>query len=179
MKFLTESEIKTLGLLDHKNESLYKEVSSLQDIKVILVEGDDYGVFSKGNENVIYVPMGDLNSASFAHELLHVYLQTKGIFIAGGLVNAFSTRPLNRLATKDLPHHIGNCLEHIKMFPLFLDMGYDRSLFIQDYADNKFSSPELSVIKANFYSVDRMEVVYNKLAVDLFMAKYFAGTCVP
>ena len=78
------NRMETEGLLDDKNIELWKTLNSDYEIVIQKEKRSDYLSYSKDKKTIIYVPNDNLNSASFAHELLHVYLRSKKVFIGSG-----------------------------------------------------------------------------------------------
>ena len=78
--------METLGLLDNRNLVLWNTLTSVQSIEIQKEKRVDYLVFSKNEKSIIYVPFDNLNVSSFTHELLHIYLRTKQVFIGAGLI---------------------------------------------------------------------------------------------
>lgn len=82
--------------------------------------------------------------------------------------------------SEDLIEHIGNCLEHIKMLPIFLEMGFNREDFISDYSENKLTEENLKSIKRLFKSkILFQREKYDSKAIDFFIGKYFAVKACP
>lgn len=171
--------METFGLVDNKNSDLWNELQAVQRIEIQFEKRKEYYAFSQNDKSVIHIPDNDINPASFTHELLHIYLRTKKVFIGGGLKLSIKEKPtLSRIFSEALLEHIGNCLDHIKMLPEFLKIGYDRKEFLLDYSTNKFTDEELRNLKANFIHNGFFKKVYNASAVDFYVGKYFAiGTC--
>ena len=114
--------------------------------------------------------------ASFAHELLHIQLKVKKVFIGSELTIYLKGMPrLNRMFPDALLEHIGNCLEHVRMFPDYLKLGYESKDFISDYSENKLTDAELMELKL-YYKSNR---VYSITAISQFIGKYFAAKACP
>ena len=70
------------GLIDNRNSELFKELSKNYEIEVELVHHtNEYGCYSINNSSTIYVPESNICADSFTHELLHIYLRSKEIYI--------------------------------------------------------------------------------------------------
>jgi hypothetical protein len=170
----------TNGLIDNRNLELWNSLRTIHEIEIRKATLSDYLAFTISGKTTIYVPFDNLNTASFTHELLHIYLRTKEVFIGGGL--SLSTREsvkLSRIFSYDLVKHIGNCLDHIKMLPEFLKLGYNENDFISDYFVNKLTSDEISKIKKHFKTKIMLKTVYNASAINFFIEKYFAANSCP
>lgn len=121
-------------LIDNRNSGLYNDVTKEVNLTVKKVNQNYYMAYTQGNEAIIYVPNDNENPSSFAHELLHVHLKTIGVFIGNGLINAIRSK--NQISTyfsNELLGQIGNCLDHVKMLSIFVQMGYPIEEFIEDY----------------------------------------------
>jgi len=170
----------TTGLIDYRNLELWNSLRKVHEIEIRKESRPDYLAFSKSDKTIIFVPFDNLDTASFTHELLHVYLRTKHVFICGGLTHSIQkNEKISIIFSDNLIVHIGNCLGHIKMLPEFLKLGYNEKDFLSDYSVNKLTSEEISKIKANYSSNILFKKVYNASAVDCFIGKYFAANSCP
>jgi len=168
------------GLIDSRNFELWDFLSNTQEIEICTENRPDYLSFSKDNKTIIYVPHNNLVPAFFTHELLHIYLRTKEVFISGALtrLTRHNTR-LSQIFSCDLIDHIGNYLDHIKMLPMFLKLGYDEKDFISDYSINKLTNDDIVIIQKNFKRKIIFKTVYNAIIIESFIAKYFAANSCP
>lgn len=172
--------METTGLLDNRNIDLWKELNAFHEIILQENEFPYYSLFSQQRSTLIYIPSGDINPASFTHELLHIYLRTKEVYIGGGLTNSIKSSPiLIKFCSDGLIEHIGNCLEHIKILPEFIKLGYKESEFLFDYAVNKLTDGEIQRIKASFSTGSSMTKMYNGRTIDFFIGKYFSAISCP
>jgi hypothetical protein len=166
--------------IDERNQDLWERINVTHTVEIQIDQATDhYRVYTKGNKSIIYVPGNDLSPSSFTHELLHIYLRTKGIFIGGGLVGFVRENlVLQKIFSEPLLEHIGNCLDHIKVFPLYLEMGYEREKFIFDYFEPKLTRIETDNIKNNFFFHPPTGAFYIGYIIDLYIGKFFAAkTC--
>jgi len=165
----------TTGLIDNRNLELWNSLRSVHEIEIRKESRQDYHAYSKSNKTIISVPYDNLDTASFTHELLHIYLRTKDVFIGGGLTLSIKeSEKLSKIFSDALIDHIGNSLDHIKMLPEFLKLGYPESEFISDYSTNKLTVEEIIKIKNNFKTNFLFKTTYNASAIDFFIGKYFA-----
>lgn len=170
----------TNGLLDNRNLGLWNSLIMIHDIGIRKANRPDYLALSESGRTTIFVPHDNINPAYFTHELLHIYLRTKGVFIGGALALSIKeSKILSRILSDNLIHHIGNCLDHIKMLPKFLDLGFNESDFLSDYSVNKLTDDDLLKIKRHYMAPITSEKVYNASAVDHFIGKYFAASSCP
>jgi hypothetical protein len=165
---------------DSRNIKLWSRLSSQYEIDVRIKKCKDYQLFLKGKNAIIDVPSDNINSASFTHELLHIYLASKGVYISGGLKYSIKeNKKMSKIISEKLIDHIGNCLEHIKMLPEFLNLGYDKSEFISDYSVNKLTFDEINKLKNNFKASFLFMTIYKSCCIDFYIGKYFAVSSCP
>lgn len=170
----------TEGLIDERNIELWTLLTNNFDIEIVKEIREDYLVYSIDNKATIYIPVDNINSSSFTHELLHVFLRLKHIFIGAGLTMSVKGNSiLSRILSDKLLEHIGNCLDHIKILPLYLDLGYENSDFISDFDTNKLPDSEILNIKRNYCTTINFKKYYSKSAVDYFIGKFFAAVACP
>jgi len=170
----------TQGLIDNININLWKSLICIHEISILRENRNDYLAHSQNGKTIIYVPISNPNPASFCHELLHIFLRTKNVFIGVGLkLSIKENHILSAVFSDKLLDHIGNCLDHIKIYPEFIKLGYSSSDFISDYYENKFTTEELNDIKTHFVKQTFLGKSYNKSAINLFIGKYFAVKACP
>jgi hypothetical protein len=176
---LKEEYIETF--LDDRNVNLWHYLKERQNIKV---EVGNYGsceVFSQGKDSIIYVPRNRVDIPGFTHELLHIFLRTKDIYIGSGLLLTVREKPhMQNVLSESLINHIGNCLSHIKMLPLFIEMGFQEMDFIDDYDVNKLNEEDINDLQKNFHKRPWFRNPYfDKVHVDYYIGKYFAAKACP
>jgi|WetSurMetagenome_2_1015567.scaffolds.fasta_scaffold06539_2 hypothetical protein len=169
------------GLIDSRNNDLWNTLSKAREINIQREKVSTYSAFSKGNKTTIYVPLDNNDPGSFTHELLHIFLRTKDVYIGAGLQNSVKeSKVLSIIFSDQLIEHIGNCLDHIKMYPEFLKLGYNPEEFLSDYSENKLTNDEIQNIKKHFIRPGFFKkAIYNKSAIDVFIGKYFAAISCP
>ena len=162
--------------LDNANRPLWEEMSSLFNISVEYGKEKCYANFQKGQDCTIFVVKGEKPCpASFTHELLHLYLPSKQISIGGAIRGLFQGQtPHNLIFNKELYDHLSNSLSHIKMFPLFVQMGYPAETFLQDYECFKLTDSELETL-VQHYKSGIFKKKYHPQAVNCFIGKFFAA----
>ncbi len=170
----TEKIKQTLNieqLIDNRNENLWTELNREHSITVELTDEPHYGVYSINDESTIYVTRNNLNIASFTHELLHIQIRLKEIYFGPSFELLVRESPeLSGIITQQLTEHIGNCMSHILMLPTFIELGFDKKEFIEDYDENKCTKKELQDLKAIY----KVRGVYNATAIDFYIAKFIA-----
>lgn len=158
-------------LIDSRNEKLWNTITDKYNISFKDSNNDEYSCYSKNDDITFYIVRDNLCKDSFTHEMLHVYLRMNDCFIGAGLkITICQSKILSSMLSFDLLEHMGNCLDHIKMLPIYLSMGFEREKFILDYNIHKCSPEELTSLKRNY----RQGKKVNPKAVDLYIGKYFA-----
>lgn len=167
------------SLLDNRYKDLWEYCNSYANISIKYTNATEYGVYSINENHTIFVPKNNLNPSSFTHELLHIFLEIKGVYIGGSLSLFVKAEKLRGIFSQSLVDHISNCLAHIKMFPLYLEMGFNLEYFIQDYEQSKFSKSEMEVLRNNFKYRKLFFQVYRAKYIDKYIGKYFAMKACP
>lgn len=163
--------VDTTKLIDDRNRILWNEIISKYQVAVHQSQNSEYSCYSKSNAATFFVPIDNLCRDSFTHELLHIYIRLKEVYIGSNLILRVSgSKVLQKIFNERLLEHIGNCLDHMKMLPIYLEMGFDRSKFLLDYHTHKCTDKEIGDIK-RFYKIGNR---YNAQAVEIFIAKFFA-----
>ncbi len=158
-------------LLDTRNEALWNELNENYAISLQPSLNGEYGCFSKGNDITFYINESNPCLDSFTHEMLHVYLRLKELYVGAGLKNTLAgSNILKAIFSDALLEHIGNSLDHVKMLPLYLEMGFDREKFLLDYHTDKCLDSEVSQLK-RFYRTGKK---LNFTIVDNYLGKLLA-----
>ena len=167
----------TQFLIDNRNKELWESLNKTHDCSISFVNHtNEYGCFTKGKTAVIYVPESNKQPDSFTHELLHIFLKQKEVFIGGGLKRSIaSSNTLNNIYSEALLDHMGNCFDHIKMLPLYLELGFSRESFLLDFEQDKCKESEIKALKKKF----KIGLSYNSKAIDFFIGKIFAIKACP
>lgn len=170
----------TVGLVDDRNINLWEALNTTYEITIQREKRDTYAAFTQNGKATIYVPLDKRDPASFTHELLHIYLKTKEVYIGGALKLFVTQDPtLSKILSENLLEQIGNCLEHVKMLPKFLEMGFKSQDFISDYSVNKLNQQEIRALKKHFKTRALFKKYYNSSAIDLYIGKYFSARACP
>ncbi|MEM6721364.1 MAG: hypothetical protein AAF611_18700 [Bacteroidota bacterium] len=160
-----------IGLIDSRNESLWNDLNAINSIVVKTSTDTHYSCYSENQSSTIFVPVKNVNINSFTHELLHILIREKEIFFGSSFRLLIESNPvLSNLISDELLEHFGNCMDHIKMLPIYLELGFDEKEFIEDYNVNKFTKSEVNQLKDNF----KLGNVHSKNATDFFIGKYIS-----
>lgn len=175
-----EYSIDVNDFLDERNRELWEDVCANHNVSIKEAFEDNYGVYIKEDESIIYVLSNEKCPASFTHELLHIWLSIKkyspGNYIKG---LKYQEDKLRMVFSNELVEHIENVLEHRKMLPKFIEMGYKRSDFLSDYSKYKMNDVILSEIIDKFKRFRFFKFIYDSRFIDLYIGKYFAMKCCP
>ena len=163
------------GLLDSRNKDLFSDISQVIRINIELIHNTDvYTCYSEQYASTIFVPASNISSSAFTHELLHLYLRSKGVFIGARLTRKLSSSAnLSSIYTPLLLDHISNSLDHMKMLPIFLSLGYDDHEFIIDYYEDKCPMSEIKLLEKEW------TIPPLKNHLEFYLEKYFAIQACP
>jgi hypothetical protein len=124
-----------LKYLDSRNQPIWEE--ALEEYEIAVEQSNQFSVFTIGKKATIYVERSSFCKDSFTHELLHIYLHKKGILIGNILKRKFiNDSCLAKVFSEENLDQLGNLLEHSKMLPIYLRLGFDRTKFIVDFHKN-------------------------------------------
>lgn len=149
MKFNVETK------LDANNTRLLAELRD--KYMVVFVDSKERycSVFHKNDTSTIFVNPKFFSNSSIAHELLHTWFKTYDLHSSNGIyLSSQEHTKLRKIFDKRLCDHIGNCQEHLKIFPKFIEMGYSP----KDFLDSKgfqcdiISIKKLKVQRQGIYS---------------------------
>lgn len=134
--------------IDRRNAALWQEVKSSVHVRIEPSTEPNYGCYWESNDSVIIYVTSTPDPASFAHELLHNKLVIDGLR-AGGFFRTViqQNNVLGSILTKGAIDHVTNCMEHVKMLPYFLSLGYANEDFLSDYRKSRMNSLWLLFIK--------------------------------
>ncbi|WP_415060049.1 hypothetical protein [Flavobacterium sp.] len=162
--------------LDFRNRNLYNLLSKNYEIEIENSSNNEYSCFTRNSEATIFVVPYNKSLDSFTHELLHIYLKYKEFYLGSSIKLLIrEDEILSKVISQELLEHIGNCLDHVKMFEIYTDLGFEQSGFLLDFEVYKCSESELAKLKANFHFWGKI----NPNAVDFFIGKLIAILCDP
>ena len=100
-------------------------------------------------------------------------MSMQGCYINGCLKMNIDCSPLlSKLLKSELGDHIGNVLQHIRFYDLYLELGFEKTKFISDYNKHKCTDAELSSLEILYRNL-------NYLCLDTHVGKLFAVLCDP
>lgn len=163
-------------LIDNRNLKLWNLINLEFKVEIKFSDCNEYSVYSIDKNVTFYVVENDLNADSFTHELLHVYFRIKECFVGAALRQTLSqSNILLKIYSNELLEHISNCLEHLKMFKIYSEMGYENVKFLLDFDIHKCSNEKINSLKKKYISQKKIIPEY----VDLFIGNFFAMKCDP
>jgi hypothetical protein len=164
------------NFIDHRNEKIWNLLSKHYNIQIANSFNNEYGCFSKNSDAIIYVTPNNISKDSFTHELLHIYLNYKEFYLGNSikiLIN--QDKILSKLLSENLLEHIGNCLDHIKMFEIYINLKFDKKEFLLDYETFKCNEEDLNYLRQNFKYLGKI----NLYSIDFFIGKLVSILCDP
>jgi hypothetical protein len=151
-------------LLDENTTTLLLDLRKEFQIEFVERNSFDCEVFSKDKKSIIYYNPNNFTNASIAHELLHVWLKQFNYVIGNHLyLQCFEHLILKKIFSKRLCDYIGNCFDHLKMYPKYLEMGYSPELFLIDGLKEKCSIDDIRRLHLGVYNN------YKSSSIDLFI----------
>lgn len=158
-------------LISSRNLELWKKLNEKFKIEIVPNTEKEYRVFTRSENATIYYDPTNICESSFTHELLHMNLKYHEFYIGSALKQFIKTDPLlDRLFTEELIDHMGNVLDHLKMYNLYLKMGYDSTKFLLDYSEIKINEDELQELIRKY----RIGNKINSSVVHYFVGKLSA-----
>lgn len=173
----TKMRENTGQLIDERNIQLWNTLNKKYNILILESFESNYmscikkkKLFRK-QKAIIYILRNNLCSASFTHELLHIYLASQKVFIGDDLIKLiFANNNLYKIFSRNLRDHVCNCLEHAKMLPIYSELGYENENFISDFHKPKITIEEIELLQIKFSDKSK----YYQEAIDFYIGKFFA-----
>jgi hypothetical protein len=78
-------------LIDERNQTLWDTLNAHFHLDFKPSVNNEYRVYSINDQATFYVPENDLCADSFTHELLHIYLRYKKVFIGAAFINTINS----------------------------------------------------------------------------------------
>jgi hypothetical protein len=158
-------------LIDERSEGLWYELNSTFNVSLEFHAHPYYAIYKIDKDVTFYIPENRYEKNYFAHEILHVYLASKGINIGNYLILRVQQNPiLSSVISPSLLNHISNTLDHVKTFPLYMELGFARNKFLLDYEVSKCTYQEIN----NISHLHKSSSKDWKSFVDQYLAKFFA-----
>jgi hypothetical protein len=160
--------------IDERNSELLNSLNSKFSIKIEQSKSREYSCFTQNSEAIIYIDENNICKDSFTHELLHIYLKDKEFFLGASLkLTIAQSRILSRIFSEKLIEHLGNCLDHLKMFEIYKGLGFSQEKFILDYFEYKCTESDIKFLSRNYKIGNKI----NNNTVDFYIGKLVAIFC--
>lgn len=162
------------NFIDDRNNRIWNELKQKYNFEIDKSNNHEYSCFIQAKKVIIYYDDSNICKDSFTHELLHVYLNSKEFYLGNNLNLIINNDAnLSRILSKQLIEHISNCLDHIKMFSIFNELGFDKFKFIVDYFDRKCDRADVLELTFNY----RYYTSIDSKAADFFIGKLVGMLC--
>lgn len=126
-------------------------------------------VFTQNKKAIINYNPKTIKIETLAHELLHIWLKKFNYFSSNHIYLTFQNdKKLSKVFTKFLCDFIGNYMDHYKMYPKYLLMGYKPENFIQEGLNSKCSLSRINFLFLKTFGV------YNANSVNLYIGSLFS-----
>jgi hypothetical protein len=141
-------------IFDNKTKSLLQNLKSDFQIEFEQKEIEYCEVFTRNNQATIYYNPKLINNEIIAHELLHIKLKRYNYIIGNHIYfSCLNHLKLKMIFNKFLCDYIGNCLDHYKMYPEYVEMGYSPEGFILNGLEEKCSLQEIRSLNLSFLKI--------------------------
>jgi hypothetical protein len=162
-------------LLDERNLPLWQSVTQVFPVQV-QPHPRTHHLFSVDEcTGYIFLGENDRTPAPFTHELLHLYLRSKRIFLTEFLIRMMRVEPLLHWTfAPSLFEQVGHSMEHVKMLPLFLRAGMNRTDFTED-----FQLPICNPMLLQLIEGGLSKPVPSVISADLFIRTFIRIKCHP
>lgn len=163
-------------LIDSRNEKLWKEINENYIVEFEDSLNTEYGCYTVNNNVTFFIDKNNLCKDYFTHEMLHVFMAIKDLYFSSSLkLTLMQSKILSENLSLELIEHIGNCLDHLKMLPIYLELGFDRKKFIMDYDLYKCTDEDIWQLN-KFYKIGKK---INLRAIDQYIGRLTAILCDP
>lgn len=126
-------------------------------------------VFIQNNVAEIFYNPKNIKTESIAHELLHIWLKKFNYFSSTRIFQSFENdEKLSKIFTKFLCDFILNYMDHYKMYPKYLEMGYTAENFIKEGVNSKCSLSQINFLFLKPFGV------YKAASVNLYIGSLFS-----
>lgn len=163
-------------LIDSRNQNLWDEINENYIVEFQDSLNAEYGCYTINETVTFFIDKNNICKDSFTHEMLHVFMGIKDLYFSSALkLTLQQSKILSENLSLELIEHIANCLDHLKMLPIYLELGFDRKKFIMDYDLYKCTDEEIRQFN-KFYRVGKK---INLKAVDSYIGRLIAILCDP
>lgn len=151
--------------LNTQNKRLLSDLQEVHDIEFQQKDIEYCEVFSQNNKAIIYYNPKKVDNESIAHELLHIWLNTFNYISGNGIyLPSLNHSKLRKIFVKFLCDHIGNCIDHIKMYPEYIKMGYTPEKFLINALEEKSNLNDMIIL-----DLKNGNNIYYSKAIEIFI----------
>lgn len=140
--------------IDSRGKQLLAELR--KDLQIEFIEGELEFCHMNINGNKVKIFYNPLlvDNESVIHELLHADLIKYRYEIGNNIFLLAQDEPvIKEVFTKFLCDYIENCLDHYKMFPKYIEMGYNPEKFLWKGVKEKCTIDQINDLTLNFGEV--------------------------
>jgi hypothetical protein len=157
-------------LIDERNRGLLGDIQKHLEVDIQICKGKDYSHRVVERKAIIYVPGNNYSPALFTHELLHIWLRKKQIFVTDFLLQGLEKESLLNWSVSDnLFEQMGHFLEDVKILPEFIRLGFGESEFAED-----FLVPRCTFMHTEIIHSGMRKPIPSMASIDMFIHKFFA-----
>lgn len=93
-------------------------------------------------------PLNDSNKNYFTHELLHSYLYVNGFYLTNKINILKDKEKVFKTVFGNVENGFLNALQHLKMFPMFCEAGFNPNQFVTDFGTDHKVNDKLIALKS-------------------------------
>lgn len=164
--------------INYQNQNIWNEIKN-EYVFNLIYDPFETSWMSKTENGIatIVTNSKDINYSSFTHELLHIYLDFKGLSEMPELIfSIVGENSFEILLEQDLIPFIYNVCSHKKMFPFYNEMGFSEYDFVQErinfgindlrFIKNSFENNESKLIAVNQFIGQTISLFNNVVSED-------------
>ena len=143
--------MKIEQFLDKNTLALLADLRNIHEIDFQQKSISYCETFSQNGKSTIFYNPLIIDNESIAHELLHIWLDKYKCIISNHIfLSCESHKKLSKIFRKFLCDYIGNCMDHYKIYPKYVEMGYGPEKFVMDGLAEKCSMNDIKKLHLKF-----------------------------
>lgn len=140
---------------------------------------DVSGAWSNITDAKITINIKSNFDSTLTHEMLHLYLDYLQIRPSQVLSQkSFDYYWIRELFDRSEFDDTGNLMSHIKMFPIFTDLGFEDSSFIENFNAIEVSKKIIRELKEAYQYLKGNEILTRKYVRNYFKAMFLMNGCI-
>jgi hypothetical protein len=158
--------------IDERNAALWHFIETHHPIvlRYTLKKDFSYFIFGVASDVVIDIPFYNYSIELLTHELLHIYLHIKQVHVGQYLgTKSMQSKTLQKIYGDEMIKFTANCLEHDKMLPMYLELGYDRNAFVCDYDVAKCTQLDIEFLTRHLKQANKSWDLATKTFVKVYL----------